>query len=107
MLDKIKKILQDITFFYILTIIIIFPLVVNETGFTRILEFKYSFFLISFTIYILSVILLLTYLFINKINYFKGFKLNKIQIISICLMFVYILSYIFTPFKNANLFLGV
>ena len=49
---KEKNILAKITEVYIVVMIMLFPLLVDSTGFFRILEAKYSYFLIINTIYI-------------------------------------------------------
>ena len=49
---KEKNILSKITEIYIIVMVMIFPLCVDSTGFFRILEAKYSYFLIINAIYI-------------------------------------------------------
>ena len=106
---KEKNILAKITEVYIVVMIMLFPLLVDSTGFFRILEAKYSYFLIINTIYIsvLFVIILYYWLFRNT-NIFKEIKLHKIQWAVIVFLVINIISTILSPFlKEYNLFVGV
>ena len=106
---KEKNILAKITEVYIVVMIMLFPLLVDSTGFFRILEAKYSYFLIINTIYIsvLFVIILYYWLFRNT-NIFKEIKLHKIQWAVIVFLIINIISTILSPFfKEYNLFVGV
>ena len=69
---KEKNILSKITEIYIIVMVMIFPLCVDSTGFFRILEAKYSYFLNINTIYISAIIItILYYLLFKKTNIFK------------------------------------
>ena len=106
---KEKNILAKITEVYIVVMIMLFPLLVDSTGFFRILEAKYSYFLIINTIYIsvLFVMILYYWLFRNT-NIFKEIKLHKIQWAVIVFLVINIISTILSPFlKEYNLFVGV
>lgn len=106
---KEKNILAKITEVYIIVMVMLFPLLVDSTGFFRILEAKYSYFLIINTIYIsvLFVIILYYWLFRNT-NIFKEIKLHKIQWAVIVFLIINIISTILSPFfKEYNLFVGV
>ena len=106
---KEKNILAKITEVYIIVMVMLFPLLVDSTGFFRILEAKYSYFLIINTIYIsvLFVIILYYWLFRNT-NIFKEIKLHKIQWAVIVFLVINIISTILSPFlKEYNLFVGV
>lgn len=110
--EKIKKestILEKLTEAYIIILIILFPLCVDSTGFFRILECKYRYFLIIATSYLAICILTFIYFCIfEKINYFKGKKLSKIQIAVIVFWIVNIISGLISPYFNKyNLFIGV
>lgn len=104
-----KKVLSNITEIYIIILVIIFPLFVDSTGFFRILECKYRYFLIINIIYLFSIIITLCYYFLlKKSKFFKGFKLNKIQIAVIIFWIINIISTFASPFlKEYNLFIGV
>ena len=104
-----KNFLAKITVVYIVVMIMLFPLLVDSTGFFRILEAKYSYFLIINTIYIsvLFVMILYYWLFRNT-NIFKEIKLHKIQWAVIVFLIINIISTILSPFlKEYNLFVGV
>lgn len=106
---KEKNILAKITEVYIVVMVMLFPLLVDSTGFFRILEAKYSYFLIINTIYIsvLFVMILYYWLFRNT-NIFNEIKLHKIQWAVIVFLIINIISTILSPFfKEYNLFVGV
>ena len=106
---KEKNILAKITEVYIIVMVMLFPLLVDSTGFFRILEAKYSYFLIINTIYIsvLFVMILYYWLFRNT-NIFNEIKLHKIQWAVIVFLIINIISTILSPFfKEYNLFVGV
>ena len=106
---KEKNILAKITEVYIIVMVMLFPLLVDSTGFFRILEAKYSYFLNINTIYIsvLFVMILYYWLFRNT-NIFNEIKLHKIQWAVIVFLIINIISTILSPFlKEYNLFVGV
>lgn len=106
---NVKNIFSLLTEIYIIAMIIAFPLCVDSTGFFHILECKYRCFLIINALYISSILIALVYkgLF-RKENYFKDFKINKIQIAAIAFLIVNIISTLCSPFfKDYNLFIGV
>lgn len=104
-----KIILAKITEIYIIVMVMIFPLLVDSTGFFRILEAKYSYFLIINTIYISALFMIITYYCLfKKTNIFKDIKLHKIQLAVIVFLIVNIISTFISPFfKKCNLFIGV
>ena len=107
--EQAKKVLEKITDLYVFLIIVIFPLIVNKTGFFHILECKwYSFITIS-SIYLLSIILVyFYYLWFKKENALKNWKPSKIQWLAIIFLIINIISCFTSPFfKNYNLWVGV
>lgn len=106
---KEKNMLSKITEIYIIVMIIIFPICVDSTGFFKILECKYQYFLAINSIYISSIIItILYYLFFKKNNIFKEIKLSKIQWSVIVFLIINIISTFLSPFfKQYNLFVGV
>ncbi len=106
---KEKNILAKITEVYIVVMIMLFPLLVDSTGFFRILEAKYSYFLIINTIYIsVLFITILYYWFFKNTNIFKEIRIHKIQWAVIVFLIINIISTILSPFfKEYNLFVGV
>ncbi len=109
LLKKEQILLEILSDIYIFTLIIIFPLIVNKTGFFHILECKwYSFVLIATTYILLSLIIVLYFLIFKKVNYFKKYKFSIIQYLAIIFLFVNIVSCFLSPFLNKyNLFIGV
>ena len=106
---KEKNILAKITEVYIIVMVMLFPLLVDSTGFFRILEAKYSYFLIINTIYIsVLFITILYYWFFKNTNIFKEIRIHKIQWAVIVFLIINIISTILSPFlKEYNLFVGV
>ena len=104
-----KFILEKITDIYIALIIILFPLIVDSTGFFKILECKYeSFLLISGSYLITNFLVLMYYWLVKRENVFKEIKITKVQIAALVFWGINILSYIFSPYiKEANLLIGV
>lgn len=100
---------EIVTDIYISVIIIIFPLIVDSTGFFRILECKYKAFLgISLLYIIINILLYLYYFIVKKINVLKNKKISKVQICAIVFWLVNVLSCFFSPYKGTvNLFIGV
>ncbi|MBP3597275.1 MAG: O-antigen ligase family protein [Clostridia bacterium] len=106
---KLKYILEKLSEIFIAIMIIIFPLCVDSTGFFKILECKYKYFLgISVTYISLNIIILLYFLIFYKINYFKQIKFSKIQIAVMLFWVINVISCLFSPYFNEyNLFIGV
>ena len=66
-LKKEKRILELISELYIFTIIILFPIMVDKTGFFHILECKWNYFVIISSSYIsLNILIILYYVIIKK-----------------------------------------
>lgn len=111
LMEKIKEknILSKITEIYIIVMVMIFPLCIDSTGFFRILEAKYRYFLIINAIYIsATIITILYYLLFEKTNIFKEMKLHKIQWAVIVFLIINTISTFLSPFfKDYNLFIGV
>ncbi len=108
-MKSIEKTMNILTEIYIFMIIIVFPLIVDSSGFFHILECKWYAFLVISCTYIVAVLLVFLYFLIfKKINYFKRKKISKIQWIAIIFLLINIVSSFISPyFKNHNLFIGV
>lgn len=102
-------ILELLSEIYIAVMILIFPLIVNKTGFLNILECKWHSYLLIATIYIGSVIVIILYYRVIKVvNCLKGIKLTKAQWCIIMFLIINILSCCLSPFvKKYNLLIGV
>ena len=102
-----NKVLEMITNAYIFLIIVIFPLIVDKTGFFKILECKWRSYVAITTTYILCIIgFVIYYLIRYKKNLCKK-KLSIIEWSGIVFLFVNILSYLFSPYLGKyNLLLG-
>ena len=103
---KIHEILADI---YIFIMIIVFPLIVDKTGFFHILECKwYSFVSIATTYIILNVLVFLYYLIFKKVKLYKNIKLTLVHYLVLGFLLINILSCFMSPFfKFYDLFIGV
>lgn len=107
-IDKGFKILESISGIYILLIILLFPLMVDKTGFFRIQECKYNCFLLMSITYIVCCLLYVFYLFFNRINIFKKKKLTVIQWLAVIYLICNIISYFSSPFLGKyDLFRGL
>jgi hypothetical protein len=79
-----KNILESISDIYVFLMIILFPLIVDKTGFFHILECKWNSFVTIGSIYIISCLLIvLYYLAFKKVWFFNKRKLSKAEIIAI------------------------
>lgn len=104
-----KKILEILSDIYIFITIILFPLMVDSTGFFKILECKWHCYLVIASTYIVaSILIVLYFLIFKKDNIFKQIKLNKIHLALLAFLLVNILSTFLSPyFKYGNLFVGI
>lgn len=86
-----------------------FPLLVDSTGFFKILECKYRYFILISSTYIVLIIIALFYYFIFKKQELKKyFKISKVQIAILIFLIINILSCLFSPYFNKyNLFVGI
>lgn len=108
-LKKEETILETISDIYIFALIIIYPLIVNKTGFFHILECKwYAYLIISCTYIGINILVLLYYLIKKKVNFFKDKKFTLIQWLAVAFLGINIISCFASPFfNNYNLFIGV
>ena len=98
-ISKEKTILALISEIYIFVIIVLFPIMVDKTGFFHILECKWNYFVIISTTYIsLTIIILLYYLIVKKANYLRHIKFSMVQWTAIAFLLVNILSCFTSPF---------
>lgn len=106
---KESQILEIISEIYIALIILFFPLIVDKTGFFRILECKWHWYLIIATTYLILIITTLIYFRVfKKIRYWQYLKFTWIQYFSLIFLLINIISCFASPFfKDYNLFVGV
>ena len=107
--DKdINKIFNIITEIYIICAIIIYPLIVDNTGFFNILECKWNAYFYIMIGYISAIVILFLYFIIFKhINLLKNIKFTIVQLFIILFLLINIISTLFSPFKNYDLLYGV
>jgi len=112
-MDTVRKkesiVLETLADVYILTMIAVFPLIVDSTGFFHILECKWHSFVNISSFYLLSSILvILYYCLFKKCNYFKYIKFTWVQSFALIYLGVNILSFILSPYlKDYDLLVGV
>ena len=108
-IEREKKILEILSEIYIFLLIIVFPLIVDKTGFFNILECKwYSYILIASTYIFLNIVVILHFLIFEKTNIFKDIKLKWIHWLAIGYLGINIISCFCSPFFiDYNLFVGV
>lgn len=103
---KSKYLLEKITGIYIFLIIVLFPLIVDKTGFFNILECKWKSFVGISSVYTISVFFIGIYALIKKEKIFDK-RLSIIQILAIIFLGINILSCLISPFfKDYNLLIG-
>lgn len=112
MKELIKKesvILELLSEIYITVMILLFPVIVDSTGFFHILECKWYSYLIISSAYILSIIVTLLYFRIfKKTKFLKTIRFSIIQWLVIAFLLANIASCFFSPFfEKYNLFIGV
>ena len=100
------KILNKITSIYLYFIFIIFILLVDNTGYYNILNFKWNIYLYTSVIYILVILIIVVFKILNHSISIKDFKFNKIYLFALIYIFTLILSCLFSPYKNNNLLIG-
>ena len=108
-ISREKKVLEILTEIYIFSIVILFPIAVDSTGFFHIFEFKWNLYTIITTIYLaITSILSLYYLIFKSANIFKEIKLGMIHKCAIVFLFINVISCFFSPFfSDYDLLTGV
>ena len=106
---KERKILEVLSELYLISLIIIFPLITNKTGYFHIFEIKWYSYLIIAGIYLISCLGTILYFRIwKKTNLLRGKKLNLVQFLAILYLIICYLSAFLSPyFKTYNLWIGV
>ena len=109
LLKKEQTILEVIADIYIFALILVFPLMVDKTGFFHILECKwYSYVTIAGTYVGLNILIILYFLIFKKVNIFKSNKFSIIQWLAIGFLGVNVISCFTSPFfSKYDLFMGV
>lgn len=103
--EKFSNIFEKITNVYIAVIILIFPLIVDSTGFFNIQECKYRAFVCISGIYlILEILMMAFFILVKREKILKKPKFSKIQIFALIFLAINVLSCILSPFKNEDSF---
>ena len=107
--NNLKFILSVLAEAYIFILILIFPFIVDKTGFFHIFEIKwYSFLIISITYIVVNVFVLLIYKLFFKVKLLKLYKFNIVHYLAIAYLLVNAISTFVSPFFNRyNLFIGI
>ena len=103
-----NKILHITTEIFIAVMIIVFPLLVDSTGFFRILELKWYSHLTIVSTYIFAILSILIYFFlVKKVNLLKGKKFTKTKFFMIAFLGINAISTFISPyFKTHDLLIG-
>ena len=109
LLKKEKTILEVIADIYIFAMILVFPLIVDKTGFFHILECKwYSYVTIATTYIGINILVIFYFLIFKKTNIFKITKFTIVQWLAVGFLAVNVISCFISPFFNKyDLFVGV
>lgn len=104
-----EKYMSKITEVYMFLIIAIFPLIVDSTGFFKILECKYYAFIGISVSYIFTIGITALYFYLFKgTNIIKHLKIDKVKIVLMIFLIVNIIACLLSPYlKKYNLFVGV
>jgi len=109
LLKKEQTILEVIADIYIFAMILVFPLIVDKTGFFHILECKWYSYVTIATSYVgINILVILYFLIFKKINCFKNVKFSIVQWLAVGFLVINVVSCFLSPFFNKyNLFIGV
>ncbi len=109
LLKKELTILEGIADVYLFTMILIFPLLVDKTGFFHILECKwYSYVTITGIYLLVNLFVILYFLLFKKVNCFKKKKFSVVQGLAVAFLVINFLSAFLSPyFQKYNLWIGV
>lgn len=106
---KEKRIFEVLTNIYIFMIIVLFPLMVDSTGFFHILECKWRYFVIICSLcLIICFLVFMFFLIVKKVNYFREIKFTKTHFFAVLFLMVCFFSFLISPFrKEYDLIVGV
>ena len=109
LLKKEQTILEVVADIYIFAMILVFPLIVDKTGFFHILECKWYSYVTIATSYVgINILVILYFLIFKKVNIFKSVKFSIVQWLAIGFLVINVVSCFFSPFfSKYDLFMGV
>ena len=110
LISKIKQnIFSLLTEIYVVVIVVIYPLIVDKTGFFKILECKYRYFVFIASTYIALMLILVIYnMIFDKDKLKESVKFGKVQLTILVFLLLNIISCILSPyFKDYNLLVGI
>lgn len=110
LISKIKQnIFSLLTEIYVAVIVVIYPLIVDKTGFFKILECKYRYFVFIASTYIALMLILVIYnMIFDKDKLKESIKFGNIQLAILVFLLLNIISCILSPyFKDYNLLVGI
>jgi len=100
------KLLNRITNIYLIYIFIFFILIIDQSGYSNILVFKWNMYVIFSIIYILAMLIIAMFKILNKSISINEFRFNKVYIFALIYLLLMIISTIISPYKNYNLIIG-
>lgn len=106
---KEKQILDILSEIYLLFLIVIFPIMVDSTGFFHIFEYKWNVYTAVTSIYLLlNILIIIYYLIFKKCNILKNLNISLIHKLAFIFLLINYISYLFSPFfNNYDLLTGV
>lgn len=109
LISKESTILEVLSEIYIAITIIIFPLIVDSSGFFHIFECKWYSYLVIACTYLLSIVVtILWFEIFKKVRLLKTIKFSIVQWLVVAFWIINVVSCFLSPFYNRyNLFIGV
>lgn len=100
------KLLNKITNIYLYFVLVVFILLMDNTGYYNILKVKWNIYVYTSVIYIVVILLIIAFKILNHSISIKKFKFNKVYAFALIYVFSLILSCLFSPYKNNNFLIG-
>ena len=100
------KLLNKITNIYLYFVLVVFILLMDNTGYYNILKVKWNIYVYTSVIYIVVILLIIAFKILNHSISIKEFKFNKVYAFALIYVFSLILSCLFSPYKNNNFLIG-
>ena len=100
------KLLNIITNIYLYFIFVIFILLIDNTGYYNILEFKWNIYIYVSVIYILVIFIISIFRILNHSIIINEIHLSKIHLFALAYIFIIIISCLLSPYKGYNIFIG-
>lgn len=100
------KLLNRITDIYLIYVLLFFILLIDKSGYSNILVFKWNMYVYVSIVYILTILIISAIKILNKSISIKEFSFNQAYLFALIYLFIMIVSTIFSPYKSYNLLIG-